>query len=237
MSYAPPEWLKKEAFNTIKTNIELCGMDVKTVAITSCIPNEGKTEISMNTAMAFATAGKRVLLMDCDLRKSVLVARCKVPEAAQSSLGLTGYLVGKTDAEEAIVHTRIEGFDMIFAGSFPPNPVDLLSGERFAQILKYAREKYDIVILDTPPVGAVIDPVIISHKCDGTVLVISSDTIKKKFAFQIKNRLQAADCKILGAVINNVQQKKHKHHYYYYYYYYSNGSRRKSNNSNRESEE
>ena len=232
-THASPDRLKKEAFNTIRTNIELCGMDVKTVAITSCIPNEGKTEIAMNTAMAFATAGKKVLLMDCDLRKSVLVARCKVPETSQSSLGLTSYLVGKTDIEDVIVHTKIEGFDMIFAGSFPPNPVDLLSGERFAQILKYAREKYDIIILDTPPAGAVIDPVIISHQCDGAILVISSNTIKKKFALQIKDHLQEAGCKILGAIINNVQQNERRH--YYYYYYYSDDMKSKSSNYNYES--
>lgn len=221
-----PEWLKKEAFNTIRTNIELCGNDVKTIAITSCVPNEGKTEIAMNVAMTFAAAGKKVLLMDCDLRKSVLAARCKVPETTQSSLGLTSYLVGKSDIDDVITHTKMDELDMIFSGSFPPNPVDLLSGERFVNILKCVRERYDLVILDTPPVGAVIDPVVISHQCDGVILVISSNTIKKKYALEIKNHLVDADCKIIGTIINNVVQNERKH--YYYYYYYSDNMKTKS---------
>ena len=144
----------KEAFKTLRTNIEFSGADLKVIAVTSCTPNEGKSSVAMELAKAFAEAGKRTLLIDADMRKSVLVGRYKTGAVR---LGLTHILVGREKLSDVICKTNFPKLYMIFAGPVPPNPSELLGGENFESLINKAKQLFDYVIVDTPPLGRVIE--------------------------------------------------------------------------------
>ncbi len=207
----------KEAFKTLRANLEFAGDDVKVIAITSCTPNEGKSSISMNLAKAFAESGKKVILVDADLRKSVLVGRYKTGAVR---LGLTHYLSGQRKFNEVCCITNIPNLYVVFAGPVPPNPSELLGRKYFANMLKTLRGVFDYVIIDTPPLGSVIDGAIVAKQCDGCVIAIASNEISYKFAQKVKNQLEVAECRILGCVLNkvNLNQKGYYGKYYGKYY-------------------
>ena len=148
------DYRTREAFKTLRSNIEFCGGDVKIVAVTSCTPNEGKSSIAMEMAKAFAEAGNKTMLIDADMRKSVLMGRYRTGAV---KLGLTHCLIGKAEYPDVICSTNINNLYMTFSGPVPPNPSELLGGERFLSILKVLRNSFDYVIIDTPPLGSVID--------------------------------------------------------------------------------
>lgn len=208
-----------EAYNTLRSNIQFCGKEIKTICFTSCIPNEGKTVVSFCLATSMAESGKKVLFIDGDLRKSVLIGRLK---ANSSVLGLTHYLSGQNELDEVMYKTNIENLDMIFAGPVPPNPSDLLDSNAFKELIASVREFYDYIVIDTPPLGAVIDSVNVASCCDGVVLVVQSNTINYKFAQKIIKQLERGNCRILGAVLNKVELKGHKYYGKYYGNYYHN---------------
>lgn len=215
-----------EAYNTLKTNIQFCGKDIKTICITSCTPNEGKTSVSFQLASSFAESGKKVLFVDTDLRKSVLFGRLKIDK---KMIGLSEYLSGMNTMEEIIYQTNIENLDLIIAGPVPPNPLDLLSGELFVNLIETQRELYDYIILDTSPIGIVIDSINVAKICDGTILLLQSNSISYKFAKKVVAQLEKADCKIIGTILNKVGEK-HRNYYgrrygqYYGKYYGSYNS-------------
>ncbi len=142
------DYRTREAFKTLRSNIEFCGGDVKIVAVTSCTPNEGKSSIAMEMAKAFAEAGNKTMLIDADMRKSVLMGRYRTGAV---KLGLTHCLIGKAEYPDVICSTNINNLYMTFSGPVPPNPSELLGGERFLSILKVLRNSFDYVIIDTPP--------------------------------------------------------------------------------------
>lgn len=152
-----------EAFKTLRTNIEFSGEDVQVIAITSATPNEGKSSVSFELAQSFAQAGRKTLLLDADLRKSVMRSRYR---KGRVRYGLTNCLAGKNKFEEALCATDVPNFFMVFAGPVPPNPSELLGGQRFRDIVEEARKAFDIIIIDTPPVGSVIDAVVAAKNCD-----------------------------------------------------------------------
>ena len=118
----------KEAYKTLRTNVEFCGDDVKVISITSCVPNEGKSMVSFNLAVSIAETGKKVLFIDADLRKSVLIGRYKINKAIK---GLTQYLSGVEELDSVKYTTNVENLDMILSGPVPPNPAELLNNEKF----------------------------------------------------------------------------------------------------------
>ena len=136
----------REAFKTLRSNIEFSGNNLKVIMFTSCTPNEGKSSVSMEVAKAFADAGSRTLLIDADMRKSVLVGRYKTGAVKK---GLSQNLIGKASVVETICETNIENLYMIFAGPVPPNPSELLGGKSFGTLLEGARKVFDIIIVDT----------------------------------------------------------------------------------------
>ena len=142
------DYRTREAFKTLRSNIEFCGGDVKIVAVTSCTPNEGKSSIAMEMAKAFAEAGNKTMLIDADMRKSVLMGRYRTGAV---KLGLTHCLIGKAEYPDVICSTNINNLYMTFSGPVPPNPSELLGGERFLSILKVLRNSFDSVIIDNPP--------------------------------------------------------------------------------------
>lgn len=206
-----------EAYKSLRTNLMFSGEDVKAVVITSCTPNEGKTSVSINLACSLAEAGKRVLYIDADMRRSVVVGRYKMGSA---TFGLSHYLSGQKKLEEVLNQTNLDGMNMIVAGVVPPNPSELLEGKRFADLIRAARSTYDYIIIDTPPVGSVIDSAIVARQSDGVALVVASGEISYKFAQKVKSQLEMAGSKLLGVILNKVDLSQSSQYGRYYKKYY-----------------
>ncbi len=209
-----------EAFKTLRTNIRFCGANNKVIMVTSCLQSDGKTTVSFGIAKAFADDGQKVLLLDTDLRKSVMSRRLLGEDI---SLGTTSVLSQTNSFEECVCTTQISNLDVMFAGAVPPNPVELLGSPAFVQMLVDLRERYDIIIVDTPPLGAVIDAAVVAKNCDGSVLVICANTISRHFAKNVLDQLQKSGCPVLGTVLNRVaihNSRFYKGSYYRYGKYY-----------------
>lgn len=211
------DFRSKEAFKTLRTNIEFSGNDIKVIALTSCTPNEGKSDTSFELAESFAQNGKKVLLIDADLRKSVMRQRHK---RGRVRLGLANYLVGKASMEECMCSTDVKNLDLIFSGPVPPNPSELLDNSRFKEMIAKSRKNYDMVIIDTPPLGSVIDTAVVSKLCDGVIMVIESAAISYHFARKVKEQLDMTGCKILGVVLNKINMSGKGYYGKYYGKYY-----------------
>lgn len=211
------DYTSREAYKTLRTNVQFCGSDINIIAVTSSIPNEGKSMVSFNLAAAMAESGSKVLFIDADLRKSVLIGRYKI---SNSIKGLTQYLSGVEQRSDIIYKTNFKNMDVILSGPVPPNPAELLGNERFDVLLRYARENYDYVIIDTPPIGHVIDAAIIAQKTDGAIFLISQKTVSYKFAQKQINQLKKSGCRILGAIMNKVERDKKGKYYQKSEYYY-----------------
>lgn len=206
----------EEAFKTLRTNLQFCGKDIKSIALTSCTPNEGKTSVSLQLARSLSENGKRVLFIDGDLRKSVILSRCQIDQTVK---GLSHYLSGQCAFTEAVYMTNVRNLHMIFAGPVPPNPAELLGSNAFKIVIEKMKTVYDYIIIDTPPLGSVIDAAVIANECDGSVLVVKSGEISRRFARKIVDQLRMADCPILGAILNSVDMKKNSYGNYYGKYY------------------
>lgn len=209
---------RKEAMNSLRTNLQFCGDDIQVILLTSCTPNEGKSTIGMQLANSLGENEKKVLLIDADLRKSVLVGRHGMHSKSEIK-GLSHYLSGQEKIEDVIYETNLEGIDIIVAGPVVPNPTELLGNHYFEGLLAYGRENYDTVIVDSPPLGSVIDTAVIAPKCDGAILVIESGAISYRFVQEVKKQLEITGCRILGAVLNKVERERGAYKGYYKGYY------------------
>ena len=201
----------KEAFNTLRTNILFSGKDVKAIALTSCFAHEGKSTVALELSRSLADAGKRVLLIDADLRKSVMAVR---HTNERGICGLSQLLSGQIDAQKAIYHTQIERLDIVFSGPYPPNPAELVGQDAFKEFIASERDNYDYIIIDAPPLGLVIDAAIIAEVCDGTVIIVNKGTVKRRAAKEVIDQIQKSGCKILGVVLNQVDKRKTKYKSY-----------------------
>ena len=139
-----------EAFKALRTNLQFCGDDKKVIVFTSCTPDEGKSTVVHYLAMSLANTGKSVLLIDGDLRKSVMAGNYSIPAQLK---GLSHFLSGQVELEEVLCKTDIETLNVILAGPMPPNPSELLAGDTFQKMIEAARESYDYVLIDCPPLG------------------------------------------------------------------------------------
>ena len=206
-----------EAFKALRTNILFCGDNIKVIGLTSSTPDEGKTSVSVQLATSFAEAGKRVLLIDADIRKSVIMGRYRINKEV---FGLTHYLTRQRGKREVIYNTNIPGMDIIIAGPVSPNPTELLSGRLFEQLLQSERDNYDYIIVDAPPLGSVIDAAIIAKHIDGAIIVVESGAISYKLAQNVKSQLEKSECRILGVVLNKMDLEKNGYYGSYYGKYY-----------------
>ena len=213
------DYFYEEAIKTLRTNIQFSGIDIKTIVVTSCYPNEGKSDVTFQLALEIGKMGKKVLVVDADIRKSAYISRYQVKERIS---GLSQYLSGQKRETDIIYHTNFEGVDMIFAGPTAPNPSELLEQDSFSRLLHSLREKYDYVLLDTPPIGSLTDAAIVAKQCDGAIMVIESDLVSRRIAAKAKEQLEMSGCHILGAVLNKVDMKKNKYYSKYSYYYGEN---------------
>ena len=204
----------KEAYKTLRTTVQFCGENVKVVSLTSCVPNEGKSMVAFNLAVSMAESGKKVLFVDADLRKSVLIGRYKINKAIK---GLTQYLSGVEELDQVKYTTNVPCLDMILSGPVPPNPAELLDSEKFTELVERARNEYDYVIIDTPPIGQVIDPAIVAQKTDGVIFLVSQSNISYRYAQKQIEQLKKSGCRILGAVLNKVDPEGKSSYYGGYY--------------------
>lgn len=208
----------------LRTNLEFSGSDKRAIVLTSSTPNEGKSTVSLGLALSLSESGKRVLLVDADLRKSVLIGRHKVTESVK---GLSHYLSGQAQLSDVICGTQEDNMFVIFAGIIPPNPSELLGSERFAELIRRTKNDYDYVIVDAPPLGSVIDAAVIAKACDASVLVVAASTVSYKFIRTVKSQLEKTECPILGVVLNKVNMKQNRYYGKYYGNYYGESGRNK----------
>ena len=206
-----------EAYRVIRTGIQFAqaGKELQTIALTSCTPNEGKSTTIANLAVVLTQAGKSVLLIDCDMRNPTVHKNFNL----SNKVGLSSCISMGTAVADAVQATAIEGLDALTAGVIPPNPSELLGSERMQNILQRAKEEYDYVLIDTPPVLPVTDSLVLGRMVDGLILVIDSGEIKVEMAREVKNQLVHAGANILGVVLNKVRSEHHGYGYGYYYYY------------------
>lgn len=219
------DYFYNEAMKTLRTNIQFAGRDIKTVLVTSCFPNEGKSDVTFQLAREIGNMGKRVLFIDADIRKSNFISRYQV---RRGTCGLSQYLSGQKEKEDICFTTNFENVDIIFAGTMAPNPSELLEDQSFRDLLAEMREKYDYILIDTPPVGSLIDAAIIAKFCDGAVIVIESERVSYRMAQRAKEQIELTGCRVIGAVLNKVDTAKERYYGKYYgkygkyYGYYSN---------------
>lgn len=202
-----------EQYRTIRTNIQFASADgeLRSFMVTSASPGEGKSTTAANLAIVFAQQGKRVLLVDSDLRKPTMHYTFRVT----NTVGLTNVLTRQASLVEAVQATDVEKLDLLSSGPIPPNPAELLSSRMMEQMLAEAYKQYDLVVFDSPPVLAVTDAQVLANQCQGTVLVVKSGVTELENALKAKELLQAAKAKLLGAVLNNKALKSSSYYYYY----------------------
>lgn len=222
---AKTDFVTVEAFKTLRSNLLFCGSDIKTIVITSTFENEGKSTVSAELARSLAEIGKKTLMIDADMRKSVVLRRNL---KAQNIMGLSELLSDQATVEEVLYNTQLPDFDVIFSGRFPPNPVELLSSKRFITLLQQFKTVYDFVIIDTPPLNPVIDAAVISANCDGAILVVAPGKAKIQESLAVKEQLLKSGCKILGAVINETDSKHRDFSTKKYYSYYGDSDKKSS---------
>ena len=208
------DYFTREAYKTLRSNIQFCGKGIKVIAVTSVMENEGKSTISLHIGKSFAELGKKVLVIDADMRKSVMAGR---NTTADMPVGLSEILTGFKDPSECIYHVKDLDMRVVFAGTYPPNPVELLSTKDFAELIEACRTEYDYVVIDCPPLGMVIDAAVIAPLCDGVILVMSSRKVHYKQALKVIEWIEKSGAKFLGVVRNhngkpdkNEKKRKHK---------------------------
>ena len=173
------DYFYEESIKTLRTNIQFSSKQVKVVLLTSCYPNEGKSDIAFSLSLEMGKAGKRVLLVDADIRKSNFIKRYSVNQTIH---GLSQYLSGQVERQWITYQTNFPNVDMIFAGPLAPNPSELLGDPAFGELLEEKRKEYDYIFIDTPPIGNMIDAAIVAEKSDGAVLVIESEAVSYSVA-------------------------------------------------------
>lgn len=211
------DYYTSEAFKTLRTNIEFSGELNRALVITSSTPDEGKSTVSLGLACALAENKKRVLFIDADLRRSVMVGRHRITGDVK---GLSHFLSGQASLQEVIYSTQEEGLHIIFAGVVPPNPSELLGQDKFAALVNRTKDVYDYIIVDAPPLGNVIDAAVIAKVCDASILVVAANEVSRKFVRRVEEQLAKTGCPILGVVLNKVDMKKSGYYGKYYGKYY-----------------
>ena len=211
-----PKAIVSENIKSLRTNLQFADVDknIETILITSTNASEGKSFISANLAISFAQAGKRVLLVDCDLRKGRLHRLFGIPNTDGLSNLLTGDLrsLGKY-----VRATRVRNLDLITCGTYPPNPSELLASQKNRRLVKMLSDHYDIVIVDGAPIGGLTDSVILSSLADETLLVVKDGNTSKGDLIAARDALNKVGARVAGLVFNMVNRKGTKYYNYYYY--------------------
>lgn len=205
-----------EAMNTLCTNLSYCGTDIHTLLFTSRYEQEGKSSIVMNVMRTLAGYGKKVLLVDADLRCSNLARRYRFVFSGKETVGLAQFLAGMCTLDDAICQTNIPGAYILPAGRNVINSMQLLASARFAEMMNVLRQNFDVILVDTPPAGIIIDAIEIAKHCDGAVLVVGYMRGRGQELGEVAANIAKTGCPVLGAVMNGVNMKSFRNRRYYY---------------------
>lgn len=210
------DYVCNEAMNTLCTNLSYCGKDIRKIMITSRYAGEGKSYIAMNLLRTFSQLGKRTVLIDTDLRASGIQSDYRLRYSTQSHYGLSEYLSGICGLEEAVYQTHLPNTYMIPAGHEAPNPLQLLDTRLMGELIEQLAEQFDVVLVDTPPVGVLADAVALAKFCDGALLVVGYCKGKQQEIGDAVENIKQTGCKVLGAVFNGVKFNSMSNRHYYY---------------------
>lgn len=210
------EFVKKaeEYYNALCTNIQLSGDKLKVISVTSVNPGEGKTTTSVNIARSFARAGYKTLLIDGDIRNSVMSGFFK---SREKITGLAEFLSGTADLSHGLCDTNIENLFVVQSGTVSPNPTALLQSKNFNDMIETMRKYFDYIIVDTAPIGIVIDAAIITQKCDASILVTATGEVNKRDVQKAKQQLEQTGKLFLGVVFNKLDISVDKYEVYGFY--------------------
>lgn len=218
--WSPIDYSGSESINTICSNLSFAGRDIRKVVLTSCESGDGKSYLSVQIAYNMAQRGKRVALVDCDLRKSNLTNKYGIVTNGELT-GLVHYLAGINPREDVVYSTNIQNLTLVPCGRDVANPVPLLISNTFKDLLDSLAKDHDLVIVDAPPVGLVIDAAEIARNCDGVILVIKHGFTHRRDLLNAKQQLQQTGTPILGCILNDVTLEGIGSKKYYYHKYYS----------------
>ena len=208
-----PKSLLAEKYRNLRTSIEYSSVDknLQTIVITSSEKDEGKSTVSANLAYVLSQGEKKVLIVDCDLRKPTVHRKFEI----SNEVGLTEILIEKTTIEKGIQKLDY-GVDVITSGTIPPNPAEIVASKAMENLLEELKEFYDYIIIDTPPVNLVTDGVVLAGKADGTILVVRANKTKDSSIIDGYNELKKVNANVIGTVMNVVEVEKNKYGYYGY---------------------
>ncbi|MGH9826937.1 MAG: polysaccharide biosynthesis tyrosine autokinase, partial [Blastocatellia bacterium] len=224
ISLQQPKSVISEAFRALRTSLLLSQPDhpPQVILVTSSLPREGKTTSAANLAVTLAQLGDRTLLIDCDLRKPGVRRALNLPNGHGQDIGLSSYLAGVLPLNDVIVpHPAIPNLDAITTGPIPPNPADLLSSHRMSEAIEDLRHRYKFIVIDSPPIMAATDAVILSAVVDGVLLVVWSCETPKEAFNRTRDLLSAVKGRLLGVILNAVDSGAPDYYYSYRYYPYS----------------
>lgn len=202
----------REAYKTLRTNVSfaLPGEEgCKVIVVTSSLQGEGKSITAVNLAISYAMADRKVLIIDCDMRRPKLARLMQMG----SKVGLSNLIVDQKLIDEAIKHTEVPNLDVILAGNVPPNPSELLGSVRMDKLMEQLKEKYDYIFLDSPPVNMVTDAVVLAPRSDGVIFLVRAEHSERGSVMHAVEQLEYAKAKILGFVLNGVDMQRSRYGY------------------------
>lgn len=202
-----------EAYRTLRTNIEFSSFEkqLRTLVVTSASPEEGKSTTLANLAVTMAQAGKKVILVDCDLRRPSQ----HMVFGLRNDRGLTSLMIADADlANPPLQATAQENLQLLTTGPLPPNPSEMLGSKRMQEIIARLQERADVVIFDAPPILAVTDAAVLATRVDGVLLVINAGGTKREQMQKAHALLKKVNAPLIGAVLNNVKFDNNLHKYY-----------------------
>ena len=218
VSLKNPKSRSAEAFRTLRTNIQFSSLDdeLKSIVVTSSGPGEGKSTVMSNLAITMAQSGKRVILVDCDLRKPSIHKKMGVT----NSIGLTNILVQNILKEDCIVESPVQNLYILTSGPVPPNPAELVGTKKMKDFIEELKKEFDMVLIDAPPVLAVTDAQILSTMADGVIFVAAYGQAQKMALADAKQMIDKVGGKVIGIVFNKVPEEVSGYYGKYYKGYY-----------------
>ena len=205
-----------EAYRALRTNLQFVSVNqsYKKIIVTSAVPGEGKSTVAINMALSLVDLGKKVLLVDCDLRKPMIKKYLHIEHPG----GLTNLLANAGNLEQSIQFLKEYGLYVITSGPIPPNPAEMLGSKRMEELIDQLESKFDYIIFDTPPVSVVTDAAVLSTRCDGVILVVKHKATSREVASLAKNNLDNVGANIIGCVLNIFKAEESSKSYAYYRY-------------------